>query len=857
MVDLSRFYRVLLKLYPARFREEFEGPLERQFADEYREASTRSARAAFLLRALADFALTLPPEIGREVRQDLSYAARVYRRRAVVTGLALTALALAIGATTGVFSVVNALLLRSLPFREPERIVQVQTPSVPPLAGRPQFYAWRDSNPSLADVAAYFPTEMNLGLAGQSARLPIAETSANFFALLGGEPQFGRGFAADEDMEGRDGVAVIAFSVWQQFFGGDPRVLGQTIHLNGAPLTVIGVAPPAFDFPGKTAVWTPTVFDFQRVPLQGVFYGDTVGRLKPGLSLPQARTMFEAEARRLIPDSFTRAGRLRPSLIPLQERLAGTVRQASLVLLGVVAFVLLIACANVAHLLLSRVAERRRELMIRGALGASRARLVQQLITESTLLTAASAAAGLGVAHWAARLAAMTQPGKLASQVYTVLDTRVLLFSVGVALITGLVFGVLPALLIGRLQLAMDPLRSQPGSRGSGAGRMRAALVVLQAAFTLVLLAGSIIMGRSFLRLLRTDLGYRTANVVTLNVSLAGTRWESAHIMAQYYNDALQRLRTVPGVDSAAAVQFMPLIESFGMGSTFELDSSHNSSIASTIAATTDYFRTMGTDLVEGREFNAADRANSERVAVVNEEFVRRVGAGPHLVGRRITAKWPPGAKAVTIVGIVRTARAHGPSDPGSPQIFFPAEQWVPGFVTFVARVRGNVEPYLPVCRDAVQQVDGKVPVYDVKTLDERLSDNLARPRFYTTAVLFLGGFALLLALVGIYGVASYSITQRTHEIGVRIAVGAPSPGVRLLLARQSLLPMLLGLAGGIFPAVALGKYLQHLIDSAQVVDAQTCGAAASLLAAFAAVAVWSATRRVTRVDPMAALRAE
>ena len=857
MVDLSRVYRVFLRLYPARFREEFEAPLVRQFADEYREAFTRTSRIAFLLRALADLAMTLPAEIARELRQDLRYAARVYRRRALVTGLALTALALAIGATTGVFSVVNALLVRSLPFRQPERIVQVQTPPVPPLAGRSQFYGWRDSSPYMADTAAYYPTEMNLGLAGQSVRLSIAETSANFFTLLGSEPVFGRGFTAGEDIAGHDGVAVIAHSVWQQYFGGDPRALGATIHLNGAPLTVIGVAPPALDFPGKTAVWTPTIFNYQRLPKQGVFFGDTIARLKPGVSLTQARAMFEAQARRLNPDSFTRQGSPYPSLIPLQERLAGTVRQASFVLLGVVAFVLLVACANVAHLLLSRVAERRRELMIRGALGASRARLVQQLITESTLLTLASGAAGLGIAHWAARLAAMAQPAKLASQGYTILDSRVLVFTVGVALLTGIVFGVLPALLIGRLQPAMDPLRSQSGSHGSGASRMRAALVVLQAAFTLVLLAGSIIMSRSFLHLLRTDLGYRTANVVTLNVSLAGTRWEADHTMRQYYKDALQRLRSIPGVDSAAAIQFMPLIEQFGMGSNFKLDSGHQSSLASTIAVTPDYFRTMRTGLIEGREFTAADQATSERVVIVNEEFARRVGAGFHLVGRKISSEWPPNAKAVTIVGVVRTAKAHGPSAADFPQIFFPTEQLVPGFVTFVARVRGDVEPYLSICRDVVQQVDRQVPVYDVKTLDQRLSDNLARPRFYTTAVLFFGGLALLLALLGIYGVASYSIAQRTHEIGVRIAVGASAPGVRLMLLRQSLLPMLFGLAAGIVAAIALGKYLQHLIDSAQPIDAQTCAAAAALLAAFAAVAVWGATRRVTRVDPMSALRAE
>ena len=848
---MERLYRLLLKLYPARFREEFGAPLERQFADEYRDAETAAGRAWLWLRSLADLAVTIPAELLREIGQDLRYAARVYRKRTLSTILALSALTLAIGATTGVFSVVNALLIRSLPFRQPGRLVQILNPPVSPLQGRSEFMRWPASGAYLNDVAGYFPTQVNLGLTNQAERVEIAEVSANFFALLGCQPAFGRTFAPDEDLPGRDGVAVIGHAFWQQFFGGDPRVLGATIYLNGAPATVIGVASATLDFPGKTAVWTPTLFDYEHLPKSGVFYAQTIGRLRNGLAVARANAMFQAE-RKHSPMMGTQP----PELVPLQDRLAGSIRQASFVLMGLVAFVLLIACANVAHLLLARAAERRPELIIRNALGASRARLVQQLMTESTLLTLVAAGAGLAVARWASRVAAAAQPAQLAFQEYSVLDWRVVAFAAALAALTGIGFGVLPAWLMGRSQSAPDALRSRDAGQ-SGTGRMRAVLLAMQGALTLVLIAGTFTMGRSFLRLLGTDLGFHTGGVVTLNVSLSGTRWDSEKRTAQYYDEALARLRTVPGVESAAAVGYLPLTDYYSyMGAAIELDAAHVVSPALFDYASPDYFRTMRTPMLEGRAFDANDGPGSERVAIVNREFADRLGIGPHLAGKQVSIRFGPQHK-YTIVGVVQSALLRGPGDAPAAQMFLPIEQSAPGFVTFVARVYGAAAPYLALCRDAVQQVDRQVPVYDVKTLDERLSDMLATPRFYTTAVLFFGMFALLLAVVGIYGAASYSIAQRTHEIGVRIAVGASAGGVRGMLLRQSMLPMGCGVAAGIAGAAVLGRYLQHLIAGAEATGTWTCVAAAATLACAAALAVWTATGRIARMDPTAALRAE
>ena len=851
-----RFYRLLLKLYPARFREEYETPLERQFWDDYRDARGAGTRTWFLAHALWDLAVSIPSEILRELGQDLHYAARVYRRRALVTTLALVALALAIGATTGIFSVLSAVLLRSLPFRDPARLVELSNSNFASLAQSAASFHDRTAHSAyLEDASMFTSNEMSLSRTGESVRTRVTETTSNFFEALGTEPKFGRAFTAREDVPGRGDVAVIGYGLWQEAFGGDPRVLGTIIRLNGAPMTLIGVARPGFDYPDKTQVWTPTVFDLHRIS-KGGFFTRAIGRLKSGLGLSQARSMFEAEMRRAIPESFNFNEINRPHLTSLRDQLAGPVRQASLVLFGTVVFVLLIACANVAQLLLARTTERYRELAMRAALGASRARLVQQLITEATALTIAAAAAGLAVAEWASRLAASAQPAPLATQSYTILDGRVLAFAVGVAILTGVLFGVLPALTLGRRQPSQDVIRSQPGVPGSGVRRMRAGLIAMQAAFTVVLLAGAITMGRGFLRLLGTDLGFRTNQVVTLNVSLSGTRYMQEDRELQYYRDALDRLRAAPGVESAGGVGYLPM-ERYNMytgGSAIKLDSGQQLGFATWNVATPGYFGAMQEDVIAGREFTSTDRQGSDPVVIVNEEFARQSGLESRVVGRTLTMMHTPPVK---IVGVVRTARNQGPVFKGGSEIYWPLEQGPPRYLSLVARVRGEVAPYLAICRDVVQQIDREIPVYDVKTLDQRLSETLAQPRFYTTAILFLGGFALLLAVIGVYGVASYSIAQRTHEMGVRMAVGASSGILRAMLLRQSLLPIVAGMIAGIAAAAELGRFLEHLVASTEPLGVWTCTGAAIVLVMAASIAVWTASSRVLRIDPMQALRAE
>ena len=452
-------------------------------------------------------------------------------------------LALAIGVTTGIFSVVSALFATGdCPSGSPSGLVQIRMFSQ--VAGRDGIKKWGLRSAYLEGAAKYISSEVTLGQVAEATHVKVAETSADFFGVLGAEPVLGRAFAADEDVPGRDKVVVIGHGLWRRRFNADPRVLGSSITLNGVPLIVIGVAPPALDYPAKTEVWTATAN--HNLPRQAGFVtSEILGRLKPGIGIAQAQGMFLAEMRRAYPESTRQLGLSYSRLTSLRNELAGPVRQAFMVLLIAATLVLLIACANVALLLLSRTTERRPELAIRAALGASRARLVQQLITEAIALTLVGAAVGLTIAPWATRLAANAQPAPLAAQAYTILDWRVLGFAVVVAVLTGVLFGVLPAFLIGRMQPSHELVRSHPGIAGSRAGRLRMCLIAAQAALTLILLAGSITLGRGFLRLLGADLGYQTDHLVSM------TRFSSRNPLREAARGAVLGRRLGPAACSA------------------------------------------------------------------------------------------------------------------------------------------------------------------------------------------------------------------------------------------------------------------------------------------------------------------
>ncbi|MBV8842492.1 MAG: ABC transporter permease, partial [Bryobacterales bacterium] len=637
-----RLYRWLLKLYPASFREDYAEVLERQFRDELQEPAGTAALCVLWIGLIADMAISVPAQFSTEVAQDARHTLRLWVRRPWHTAFAVLALAIGIGASTGVFSVVNALLLRSLPFQEPGRLAYLSN-FFAPHDSAAQFHQWRRQSAYLADTALFEPLDVNLGGAGEWRRAHIAQVSSNFFTLLGTQPVLGTGFTGGDDVDGtgwgpggRNAVAVIGYGLWQTLFGGDPKSLGSTVRLDGIPLTVVGIAPPGFDYPGNAVVWKPAAYS------RGNNGWEVVARLKPGITWPQARQAFAAEADRLWPDRTPLQKVQSPSRITeLRDQLAGPTKKASLVLLASVAFVLLIACANVVNLLLARIADRAPELSIRSALGASGARLSQQLLTESVLLGLAAAVAGVLVAFWTTSVVAKLQPSPIASQTYSILDGRVLGFAIATSVLSGLLFGVLPSWYAGRGRTLSA--RGSSGNRGSG--MVREALVAAQVVLTVMLLASSISVGRAFIHLMRMDRGFVPNGLVTVNVSLQGTSHQGVGPSMAYFQEALDRVRRLPGVRSASATEFLPLYSTAFLGGVFLADG--KPARATVIPVFSDYFGTMGGRIVAGREFTAAEIQANAPVAVVNERFAAEFGSAAGALGHHVFRQ------PRTIIGVV------------------------------------------------------------------------------------------------------------------------------------------------------------------------------------------------------------
>lgn len=855
MLDVTKLYRILLRLYPASFRQEYEGAMDRQFRDEQRDAMGWKQNFELWLRALSDIVVSAPRELTRELSQDVHFALRVYWKRPVSAMIAIGTLALAIGASTGVFSVASALLLRSLPFADASRLVEMRLSPFTAGMGHARFAEWRDQSSYLDSAATFSTSEMNLNAGRDALRVRVTEASANLFLLLGVRSDRGRAFVAGEDKPGQSHSAVISHRLWMQAYGGDPAVIGSTAHLNGAAVVIIGVAPPRFDYPGNVDVWTPTVFDFEVIPKRGAFIWQTIGRLKSGVTMSQARQQFEAEVSRVSPDSFRRADDSSPELVGLRDQLSAQIRQSGLILFAVVLLVLLTACANVAQLLLSRTAERHQELALRSALGASRSRLIQQLTVEGMALTLTGSALGMIVAFLVSRTASAILPAQLAAQNYTLLDWHVLCFAVTLALIAGAVFGIMPVWLIARIQSSTQFVRVHPATSERVTTRLRSILVSLQVAFTLTLLVSSFAVGTAFLRLVHTDLGFQPANVVTLNVSLQGTKYQSESAEWQYYSALRERLISIPGVEAVGAVNYLPLASNVLMAGTLEAESGVKVPGVVMNGVMPGYFRAMGTRVIAGREFESGLRKLPEPSVIVNEAFARQSGFGSNIVGKQIIAPWTK--QPYLVSAVVATARMGGPEYEGGPQAYWPVQEEPPAALTYVANVHGDARHYLTRCRDAVIGLDRNVPVYEVKTLDQRLDETLGQPRFYTTAVLFLGTLALLIAVAGVYSTCSRTVTQRQHELGVRVALGASIRSVRQLILRQLFTSVSAGILAGIAGSVGCGFLLRHLFVGAKHPDVTEFIVASLLLLFLAASTAWSATSRLLTIDPIEAIRAE
>jgi len=782
--------------------------------------------------------------------EDLKFTLRIWARHPWHTAFAVAALAIGIGANTGVFSVVNALLLRSLPFRDAGRLALIHQ-FIPPHDSANEFHQWRLHSAYLADAALFEEFDANLGGMRVGSRAHVAQTSWNFFSVLGVQPVLGSGFAAGEDVDGsgwglpgRNAVAVIDYGVWQQLFGGDPKVLGATIRLDGMPLTVVGVAPPGFDYPGKAVLWKPAAFS------AGNNGWGTIARLRPGITWPQARAAFAVEAKRLSPklegDNFV----LHPSMTSLRDGLAGRVKNASLMFMGAVLLVLLIACTNVANLSIARTVDRAAELCIRSALGASRARIARQLLTECLLLSLVATLAGLAIAYWTTSLAAKVEPSPLDAQSYSILDGRVLAFTVIVSVLTAVALGVVPSLYAG----SIHAFSSRGTSRPRGSRVLRQSLVAAQVMLTMILLAASVDLGRAFVHLMSIDRGYDVQGIVTAGVALDGTTHQMDKRQLPYFEEVLDRIRSQPGVRSASATEFLPLYASAFVGGPFGVDGRPAQRNSTMVPVLSGYFQTMGGRILYGREFTEGEVRSGARVAVVNERFAAGFGAPRDAVGHLLTN----GEDTWKIVGVVKGMEYEtDPTLANGNQVFIPSE--TPGgfFSTFVARIDGRAEDHLAAIRDAIQSVDPQVPVFGVKTMEQRLDEVFGGPRFYRTAVWIFAGFALLLAVIGIYGIIFYAVVERTQEMGVRMALGRTPFQLRGILLRQGLLMVIAGAIPGIAGAEFTGRFLESLIEGARPVGPATSVGLVLLFALVASASIWSATRRIASLDIIAILRSE
>ena len=804
--------------------------------------------------------------------QDLKYTLRHWVTRPWHTAFAIAALAIGIGANTGVFSVVNALLLRSLPFREPDRLALLHE-FIPPHDSAKQFHDWRQHSAYLADAALVEEFDANLGSANLGSvkqgetrvgtRAHVAQTSWNFFSVLGTQPVLGTGFASEEDVDGTgwglpgpNAVAVIGYGLWQQLFAGDPKVLGSTIRLDGNLLTLVGVAPPGFDYPGKAVLWKPAAFS------PGNNGWGAIARLKPDVSWPQARAAFAVEAERLSPkggrvDNFSP----RPSMSSLQDGLAGPVKSASLMFMGAVVLVLLIACTNVANLLLARTTDRAAELSIRSALGASRARLMRQLLTECLLLSFVATLAGLLIAFWITSFAAKTEPPPLGAQSYSILDGRVLAFTLMVSVLTTLALGVLPSLVFPSLVFpslsagSIHALGSRSFTTTRGSRLIRQSLVAAQVMLTMILLASSLCLGRAFVHLMRIDRGYDVQAVVTVAVSLEGTSHAMDQRQLPYFEEVLDRIRRLPGVRSASETDFLPLYASAFVGGPFGLDGRPAARNSTLVPVLSGYFQTMGGRILYGREFTEAEVRSRAKVAVVNERFAAGFGAPQDALNHQLTIEGDAPRK---IVGVVKGMNYEtDPTLADSNQVFLPSKTPGSFFSTFVVRVDGRAEDHLAQIRDTIQSVDPQVPVFGAKTMQQRLDEVFAAPKFYRTAVWIFAGFAGLLTVIGIYGIVSYAVVQRTQEMGVRMALGTTPVRLRGMLLRQGLLMVAAGALPGIAGAQLSGRFLESLMDGAKPIGLAASSGVVLFFALVASASIWSATRRIASLDIMAILRRE
>ncbi|HSK09770.1 MAG TPA: ABC transporter permease [Vicinamibacterales bacterium] len=878
----ERLYRGLLRLFPPAFRERFAPDLVDLFRDKHQAARARGriAVAIFWFVIVSDVVMSAavermrkqpaPPDGTRGplmegLLQDVRYACRTMARRPALSMIIIATLALGIGANTAIFSLVNTVLLRSQPYLEPDRLVEMREQQVDRAGStRPvipaNFFEWRERATSFEDIAWSRDIIFSLTGEGEPESVIGYRFSANMLDVLGVQPALGRGIRPDEDRAGAQPVVILGDKLWRRRYGADPGILGRSIILNGQAHTVIGVMPPAFTHPQAAELWTPVALDPELQASRTAAVLRLVGRLAPGISREQA----QAEVSRLYQDLAARYPATNKGLTTAVRPFGGTgdAKPLLLTLFAGVGFVLLIACANVANLLLADVTSRRRELAVRSALGASRYRVARQVLTESLVLALIGGALGMVVTWWTRNGLVALFPENIANLDLPLVERidigpAVFAFALIVSIATGLLFGMLPAWTVARSNL---PGALKDGGRtGSGSRRTHGALVVAEVSLSVVLLAGALLMVQSFMRLQRLDFGFDVERVMSGRVILPPYRYADEARIAAFTRELVPRLQSIPGVEAAGVTNYLPLSGWGGsLGFTVEgqpqLPANEQPS-ASYHAASEDYFRAMGIRLIAGRTFTPRDTSGAPPVVVVNETLARQHWPGENPVGRRVLIGTPP--EPHEIVGLVGDVKLYGLEQPTEGQMFFSYWQVPDPVIGIVLRSNLAPESLAARLRAAVWSVDRDQPVTFVMPMSELAAESLA---FRRAGMILAGGFgtlALLLAAIGIYGVLSYSVSRRTREMGVRVALGATRSEVARLVVREGLMMTGIGIALGLAAAAALTKYLTNILYEVKPGDPLTYVAVAAILLMTALVATWMPARRATGVDPLIAIRAE
>ncbi len=804
--------------------------------------------------------------------QDLRYAGRGFQRNPVFTAVAIITLALGIGANTAIFSVVNAVLLRPLPYKDADRLVVILHYGDGPVAPA-NFIDWRRQNHVFQRMGAAEYWTPNLTGVDRPERLRALHVTADVLPLLGVQPLLGRVFLPEEDQRGREHEIILSFRVWRRRFGGDAKIIGQSITLDGKKYTVIGVMPRSFKFAPfwatKAELWAPLSLTDRAADRDGnslrVF-----ARLKPGVTLEQARA-----------EMATITGRLEKqypgtnhdyTVLPLKEKVVGDIRPALLVLLGAVGFVLLIACANVAHMLLARAAARQKEVAVRTALGAGRSRIIRQFLTESLLLTILGAGAGLLLAAWGIRFLVALSPAGIPRVETISLDSHVLLFMLVVSVFAGLAFGLVPALQASAVNLN-DSLKE--GGRGATEGihrnRLRSLLVASEFALALILLVGAGLMIRSFFALEAIDPGFNPHNVLSMVVNITGSKAGQPSRRAVFYQQLLEQVRGLPGVRSVSAINHLPLAGDLWTkpmlieGKPVPRPGEAPEAVYRVVLP--GYFSTMNIPMLRGRDVTESDNLGSPPVVVVNEALAHQFWPGENPIGKRLTlGDTLENPRWLTVAGVVKNAKQEDWAAPPYIEMYLPYLQSHDyledphshfAYLTLVVRTKGDPASLAPAIESKVWALDKNVTVSEVQTMDQVVTDSTAQPRFYLVLLGAFAAVALTLAAVGIYGVMSYSISRRTHEIGIRMALGAKESDVLKLVTGQGMILALIGAAAGLVGALLLTRLMSSLLYGVKPTDPLTFIVVSIVLIVVALLASYIPARRATKVDPMVVLRHE